>query len=54
MTTALKAHALTWAKGEGHTHAGTGGTVLNLPMLRVNTRLGYRTERMWITWEKDL
>ncbi|WP_291431715.1 GNAT family N-acetyltransferase [Deinococcus sp.] len=52
--TALKAHALTWAKGEGHTHAGTGGTVLNLPMLRVNTRLGYRTERMWITWEKDL
>lgn len=52
--TALKAHALTWAKGEGLAHAGTGGTVLNLPMLRVNTRLGYRTERMWITWEKDL
>lgn len=52
--TALKAHALTWAKGEGFPHAGTGGTVLNLPMLRVNTRLGYRTERMWITWEKDL
>ena len=52
--TALKAHALTWAKGEGFAHAGTGGMVLNLPMLRVNTRLGYRTERMWITWEKDL
>ncbi|BBN96401.1 hypothetical protein DEIGR_100148 [Deinococcus grandis] len=52
--TALKAHALTWAQGAGHTHAGTGGTVLNLPMLRVNTRLGYRVERMWITWEKEL
>ncbi|PTA68853.1 GNAT family N-acetyltransferase [Deinococcus arcticus] len=54
VATALKAYALAWAKGEGHTHAGTGGTVLNLPMLRVNTRLGYRTERMWITWEKVL
>ena len=52
--TALKAHALTWAQRAGRTHAGTGGTVLNLPMLRVNTRLGYRVERMWITWEKDL
>ncbi|MDR6219832.1 GNAT family N-acetyltransferase [Deinococcus soli (ex Cha et al. 2016)] len=52
--TALKAHALTWAQGAGHTHAGTGGTVLNLPMLRVNTRLGYRVDHMWITWEKEL
>ncbi|MBZ9713326.1 GNAT family N-acetyltransferase [Deinococcus multiflagellatus] len=54
VATALKAHALGWAKAEGHTHAGTGGTVLNLPMLRVNTRMGYRVERMWITWEKAL
>ena len=50
LATLLKAHALAWAKAEGYTHAGTGGTVMNLPMLRVNTRLGYRTERMWITW----
>lgn len=54
VATLLKAHALNWAKGEGYTHAGTGGTVLNLPMLRVNTRLGYRTEPMWVTWELKL
>lgn len=52
--TLVKAHALAWAKGEGYTHAGTGGTVLNLPMLRVNTRLGYVTEPMWVTWERKL
>lgn len=54
LATALGAHTLAWAKGEGYAHAGTGGTVLNLPMLRVNTRLGYRVERMWITWERTL
>ncbi|MBZ9753322.1 GNAT family N-acetyltransferase [Deinococcus sp. HMF7604] len=54
VATALKAFALAWARAEGYTHAGTGGTVLNLPMLRVNTRLGYRVERMWVTWEKGL
>ncbi|PNY81314.1 GNAT family N-acetyltransferase [Deinococcus koreensis] len=54
LATALKAHALAWAKAEGFTHAGTGGTVLNLPMLRVNARLGYVPERLWITWEQRL
>jgi len=54
LATSLKARALEWGRAEGHTHAGTGGTVLNLPMLRVNTRLGYHAEPMWITWEKDL
>ncbi|MDB5045419.1 MAG: hypothetical protein JWQ08_1469, partial [Deinococcus sp.] len=34
--------------------AGTGGTVLNLPMLRVNARLGYVPEAMWVTWERGL
>lgn len=52
--TLVKAHALAWAKAAGYTHAGTGGTVLNLPMLRVNTRLGYVTEPMWVTWERKL
>ena len=52
--TALKAHALAWAKGEGYVQADAGGTVLNLPMLRMNARLGYRPERMWITWERRL
>lgn len=54
LATWLKAYALAWAKAEGYTHAATGGTVLNLPMLRVNTRLGYQTEPMWVTWEKRL
>ncbi|MBB5236118.1 GNAT family N-acetyltransferase [Deinococcus budaensis] len=54
LATALKAHALAWAQGEGFTHASTGGTVLNLPMLRVNTRLGYVPEALWVTWERRL
>lgn len=54
LATLVKASALAWARGEGYTHAGTGGTVLNLPMLRVNTRLGYVAEAMWVTWEKGL
>jgi len=52
VATALGAHALAWAQAQGFTQAGTGGTVLNLPMLRVNTRLGYRPEAMWLTWER--
>lgn len=54
LATLVKARALAWARDSGYTRAGTGGTVLNLPMLRVNTRLGYRTEPMWITWERRL
>lgn len=54
LATLVKAHALAWAQNGGYTHAGTGGTVLNLPMLRVNTRLGYVTEQMWVTWERRL
>lgn len=54
LATLLKAHALAWAKAQGYKCAGTGGTVLNLPMLRVNTRLGYLVERMWVTWERGL
>lgn len=54
LATVLKAHALAWAAAEGYVVAGTGGTVLNLSMLRVNTRLGYVTEPMWVTWERHL
>ncbi|MFK7602604.1 GNAT family N-acetyltransferase [Deinococcus sp. SM5_A1] len=54
LATLVKARALAWAAGESFLKAGTGGTVLNLPMLRVNTRLGYRVERMWVTWEREL
>lgn len=52
--TLVKAHALAWARASGFKQAGTGGTVLNLPMLRVNARLGYQAERMWVTWERLL
>lgn len=52
LATLIKAHALAWAQAEGYTRAGTGGAVLNLPMLRVNTHLGYQTEPMWVTWER--
>ncbi|MFC4640499.1 GNAT family N-acetyltransferase [Deinococcus hohokamensis] len=54
LATLVKARALAWAQAEGFHHAGTGSTVLNLPMLRVNTRLGYEVERMWVTWERGL
>lgn len=52
LATVLKARALGWAKEEGFTKAGTGGTVLNVGMLKVNARLGYVTEKMWVTWER--
>lgn len=54
LATLVKAQALAWAKSEGYTRAGTGGAILNLPMLRVNTRLGYVPEAMWVTWERKL
>ncbi|GHF59326.1 GNAT superfamily N-acetyltransferase [Deinococcus metalli] len=54
VATTVKAHALGWARAEGRSRAGTGGAVLNVPMLRVNARLGYRVEPMWVTWERQL
>lgn len=54
LATVLKARALAWAQAQGAATASTGGTVLNLPMLRVNTRLGYRPEPMWLTWAMPL
>ena len=54
LATVLKARALAWAQAGGYAEASTGGTVLNLPMLRVNTRLGYRPEPMWLTWATQL
>ncbi|WP_245872877.1 GNAT family N-acetyltransferase [Deinococcus planocerae] len=54
LATLAKVHALAWARQQGFTQAGTGGTVLNLPMLRVNARLGYVAGPMWVTWEREL
>jgi mycothiol synthase len=52
--TLVKATALNWARGAGYAAASTGGNVANLPMLRVNQRLGYLPEPMWLTWVRDL
>lgn len=52
LATLLGGRALAWAQAEGHRQAGTGGAVLNLPLLRVCTRLGYVPEPMWVTWER--
>ena len=54
LATLVKATALAWAREQGYATASTGGNVANLPMLRVNTRLGYRPEPMWLTWVRDL
>lgn len=54
LATLTKATALAWAREQGYATASTGGNVANLPMLRVNTRLGYRPEPMWLTWVQDL
>ncbi len=50
LATLLKARALAWAREHGGLEADTGGTVMNLPMLKVNHRLGYQPEPMWVTW----
>jgi GNAT superfamily N-acetyltransferase len=54
LATLLKAAALAWAREQGYRVASTGGNVANLPMLKVNARLGYRPEPMWLTWVHDL
>ncbi len=50
LATLVKATALAWAQQQGYVTASTGGNVANLPMLRVNQRLGYIPEPMWLTW----
>lgn len=54
LATALKAYTLEQLQREGFAQASTGGAVANLPMLRVNLRLGYRPEPLWLTFERRL
>ena len=54
LATLLIARALDWAKGQGLREAGNGGNVLNLPLLRLQQKLGYEIEPMWSTWWLDL
>lgn len=54
LATLLIARALDWAKGQGFQEAGNGGNVLNLPLLRLQQKLGYDIEPMWSTWWLDL
>jgi GNAT superfamily N-acetyltransferase len=54
LATLLIARALNWAKEQGLQEAGNGGNVLNLPLLRLQQKLGYEIEPMWSTWWLDL
>jgi GNAT superfamily N-acetyltransferase len=54
LATLLIARALNWAKLQGLEEAGNGGNVLNLPLLRLQQKLGYKIEPMWSTWWLDL
>ena len=54
LATLLIARALDWAKGQGFQEAANGGNVLNLPLLRLQQKLGYEIEPMWSTWWLDL
>lgn len=54
LATLVKATALAWAREQGYAAASTGGNVANLPMLNINTRLGYRPEPMWLTWVRGV
>lgn len=52
--TLLGAAALAWAAGEGYGRASAGGNVADLAALRLQARLGYQPEQMWLTWERRL
>ena len=54
LATLLIARALDWAKMQGSREAGNGGNVLNLPLLRLQQKLGYEIEPMWSTWWLEL
>lgn len=53
LSTLVKAHAFQWAKTAGFVQASTGGAVVNLGMLKVNRRLGYAIEPMWVTYTRQ-
>lgn len=51
---ATKAVMIRRLHGEGAPHFRTGGAEVNLPMLAVNTKLGYRLEPWWLTFSRDV
>lgn len=54
LATLVKARSLQWAREQGHLQASTGGAVINLGMLKVNRRLGYQIEPMWLTYTRPV
>jgi len=50
LATALKVRSLEVAKALGATTIGTGGGGANLAMRRVNERLGFVVEPLWLTF----
>jgi GNAT superfamily N-acetyltransferase len=51
---ATKAAMIRVLHAEGGRHFRTGGAEVNLPMLSVNTRLGYRLEPWWLTFTREV
>ncbi|MCD4685415.1 MAG: GNAT family N-acetyltransferase [Anaerolineae bacterium] len=53
IASALKVHALTWAKANGKTRIITGNADTN-PMLQLNYRLGFRPTPGWVSFKKQV
>lgn len=53
IATALKVHALSWAKANGNSRVITGNADTN-PMLQLNYRLGFRPTPAWIAVKRQL
>lgn len=54
LATALKVHALAWAKEAGYATVRTWNDSLNAPMLAINDKLGFRREPAWVNMVKEV
>lgn len=54
LATALKVHALAWAKEAGYAAVRTWNDSLNAPMLAINEKLGFQREPAWVNMVKEV
>jgi GNAT superfamily N-acetyltransferase len=54
IATALKVKVIEWAKQNGFKSIKTWNDSKNVPMLAVNTRLGFKRQVGWVLMQKDL